>query len=184
MFHNVSADKLVKSPNSFHTHTHKCPYYLIMFGAEWRYVWVSYKACRPVQWTWDMRFASLEISNVIKNIQQDLEVCRWKSFTFMIFLPNRLHWKYTCAIIQFEWHILLREVDGKWKCAIKGELKRFFFYRLKIFIGPKLRQVLLRTCVFLRHPYISRVSSLSGACANGSHTEQVQSTGWSQFFIV
>ena len=46
------------------------------------------------------------------------------------------------------------------------------------------QNVLLRTCVFLRHPYISRVSSLSGACANGSHTEQVQSTGWSQFFIV
>ena len=28
------------------------------------------------------------------------------------------------------------------------------------------RRQLLRTCVFLRHPYISRVSSLSGACAN------------------
>ena len=85
-----------------HTHAHKCSYYLIMFGAEWRYVWVSFKACRPVQWTWDMRFASMEILNVIKNIQQDLEVCRRKSFTFMLFLPNRLHWKYTCAIIQFE----------------------------------------------------------------------------------
>ena len=31
-----------------------------------------------------------------------------------------------------------------YKCLfspIKGELKRFFFYRLKVFIGPKLRQV-------------------------------------------
>ena len=43
---------------------------------------------------------------------------------------------------------------------------------------------LLRTCVFLRHPYISAAQLRLGACANGSHTEQVQSTGWSQIFIV
>ena len=63
-----------------------------MFGAEWRYVWVSYKACRPVQWTWDMRFASLEISNVIKNIQQDLEV--FKKCAGESLLPS---W-YSCQI--------------------------------------------------------------------------------------
>ena len=86
-------------------HTHTCSYYLIMFGAEWRYVWVSFKACRPVQWTWDMRFASLEISNVMKyttRFRSISEVCRWKFFTFMVLLPNRLHSKYTCLIIQFE----------------------------------------------------------------------------------
>merc|ERR1712218_234676 len=31
---------------------------------------------------------------------------------------------------------------------------------------------LLRTCVFLSHPYISAAQLRLGACANGSHTEQ------------
>ena len=41
---------------------------------------------------------------------------------------------------------------------------------------------MLRTCVFLRHPYISAAQLRLGACANGSHTEQncldATTNGW------
>ena len=74
--------------NFTHTHTHTCSYYLIMFGAEWRYVWVSFKACRPVQWTWDMRIASLEISDVMKYST------RFRSMRVKVFYLHDLPAKY------------------------------------------------------------------------------------------
>ena len=48
----------------------------------------------------------------------------------------------------------------------------------------RLSGFLFRTCVFLRHPYISAAQLRLGACANGSHTEQEPSIEYNLFICI
>ena len=100
----VPADKLVKSPNYIlYTHTHaliieSC---LEQNGDTYEFLLRLAGQCNELE-IWDL---PLWKSQTSWNIQQDLEVFQKYAgesfFTFMVLLPNRLHSKYTCLIIQF-----------------------------------------------------------------------------------
>ena len=71
---------------------------------------------------------------------------------------------FTCPLVSF-----------RTKLALSLLTKPTFVHRTDFLFEALV--AMLRTCVFLRLPYISAAQLRLGACANGSHTEQVQSTG-------